>query len=503
MFRWYQNSSICYAYLHDYESETFEASRFKESDLFTRGWTLQELIAPRKVDFYNRDWRYIGAKDDNTMCSAIREITNIDIEILLGSDIESASIAKRMSWASKRKTTRPEDEAYCLLGIFGINMSLLYGEASQAFIRLQRKIMKKYPDDHSLYAWGTPTEKCPIEAHVSSETTTQELRDIAERQPGRAEPLFGLLATSPKLFKDSRNYSPVSWASYLYIQRWEDEVPAYHPAVFGQGVRIGLPLSNRTPFYYRFKELPVSQVRYGSYAILLCKDDIDESLSLFVPLLQWGPGYWARTGDIYRYHHHLKLSEQLQHTVNEIKSTTYTLTIFPEKKIQLKNGDVILRSVLDLRTLGSSIAANLGNTSTFIVNSSQRVSADWDQTIRVKGNLINRYYSRLLKDVSGNWEPWSLILGRDKVESLDQPAFQAGIIVYTPGMDPFGAPFTLERIFQSPSDEHTFDMMPYSITIGVERRDLPNGSGFVNIVDMIIRNRPVHENSSIPFGQPS
>src|SRR5271168_851945 len=107
----------------------------------------------------------------------ISEITGIPTNILLGGDVEGASVAQRMSWASKRKTTRVEDLAYCLMGMFGINMPLLYGEGERAFIRLQEEIIK-VSDDHSLFAW----------------------KSFANHD--------GLLASSPAAFLDSGNIIP-------------------------------------------------------------------------------------------------------------------------------------------------------------------------------------------------------------------------------------------------------------------------------------------------------
>ncbi|OTB17618.1 hypothetical protein K445DRAFT_382848 [Daldinia sp. EC12] len=162
MFTWYQNSSVCYVYLHDYHQNSFDPTSLRSCEWFYRGWTLQELIAPRKVEFYNSNWQHFGTKSNSNMCAEISAITGIDLEFLLGADLESASIAKKMSWASTRKTGRLEDMAYSLLGIFAISMPLLYGEGSEAFRRLQQEIMKTYPTDHSLYAWGTPVEEMGV-----------------------------------------------------------------------------------------------------------------------------------------------------------------------------------------------------------------------------------------------------------------------------------------------------------------------------------------------------
>ncbi|KAJ5697495.1 hypothetical protein N7488_011179 [Penicillium malachiteum] len=120
---------------------------------FTRGWTLQELIAPREMVFLDHMWQEIGQRKD--LCNEIEKITKIDKSLLLGQlGLNQFSIAKRMSWASARETTRMEDQAYCLLGIFDVNMPLLYGEGAKAFIRLQEEIMRD-SEDESLFAWET------------------------------------------------------------------------------------------------------------------------------------------------------------------------------------------------------------------------------------------------------------------------------------------------------------------------------------------------------------
>ncbi|KAE8442823.1 hypothetical protein EG329_002795 [Mollisiaceae sp. DMI_Dod_QoI] len=143
MFQWYRNARVCYAYLVDVPSNTIPLSPnspFRKSRWFTRGWTLQELIAPPHVQFYFTDWTSLASKDE--LSSLITEITSVDKFSLGGGDLRQASIAKRMSWASKRVTTRKEDIAYCLLGIFDANMPMLYGKGDKAFVRLQEEIIK-------------------------------------------------------------------------------------------------------------------------------------------------------------------------------------------------------------------------------------------------------------------------------------------------------------------------------------------------------------------------
>lgn len=114
MFMWYKNSKVCYAYLSDYTVEKdqgLEEGMFKESLWFSRGWTLQELLAPAKVVFFSRDWNPIGEKTDETIRNLISNRTGIDTKILASRDLEKCSVAERMSWASKRITTRHEDIA--------------------------------------------------------------------------------------------------------------------------------------------------------------------------------------------------------------------------------------------------------------------------------------------------------------------------------------------------------------------------------------------------------
>lgn len=189
MFTWYQQSEICYAYLSDCDnsleesgypgpSQYFaEASRtaplysdFQDSKWFTRGWTLQELLAPRDVLFYDRNWLCIGAKSQfvctktqligrnhqqsRSLAASIAAATGIPEKILHRQDaIEWASVAMKMSWLSRRTTSRTEDMAYCMLGLFDVNMPLLYGEGTKAFLRLQLEIIKK-SDDESIFAWA-------------------------------------------------------------------------------------------------------------------------------------------------------------------------------------------------------------------------------------------------------------------------------------------------------------------------------------------------------------
>ncbi|KAH7145566.1 heterokaryon incompatibility protein-domain-containing protein [Dactylonectria estremocensis] len=160
MLEWYRQSTCCYAYLEDFNlplkqnADTISRAAFDQLTQcrwFTRGWTLQELIAPTEVVFFSRAWEMIGTKE--TLKHDLAEITGIEKAVLENVAYMSAiPVGRRMSWAAKRQTTRVEDMAYCLMGIFNVNMPLLYGEREKAFIRLQEEIARQHRD-LSLFAW--------------------------------------------------------------------------------------------------------------------------------------------------------------------------------------------------------------------------------------------------------------------------------------------------------------------------------------------------------------
>ena len=205
MFSWYQRAEICYAYLADVSGK---ADLGKTNRWFKRGWTLQELIGSSKMVFFSSEWIELGTKSN--LCRVLAEITGIDVEILTNAiPLESTSLAKRMSWASHRETTRVEDMAYCLMGLFDINMPLLYGEGEKAFTRLQEEIMKN-SDDHSLFAWTDPTAE--------------------------EDDQYGLLAKKPEFFAQSGNIVP--------YREWEPSAPF---SISNKGLRIELHLSPYGP----------------------------------------------------------------------------------------------------------------------------------------------------------------------------------------------------------------------------------------------------------------
>ena len=153
MFRWYRASQECIAFLEDLEPGQGELteSQLRPCRWFSRGWTLQELIAPESVLFYDKEWKLRGNK--RKLVGVLHQVTGIDVFVLRDpSFLRDVSVARRMSWAALRETTRQEDQAYCLMGIFDVSMPLLYGECGKAFIRLQETIAQQ-SNDLSLFAW--------------------------------------------------------------------------------------------------------------------------------------------------------------------------------------------------------------------------------------------------------------------------------------------------------------------------------------------------------------
>jgi hypothetical protein len=196
MYNWYEEAQICYAYLEDVSAPTaslempqvlkrYEDLKFQKSKWFTRGWTLQELIAPNKVDFYGKEWNHLGTRKERA--SQISSFTRIPEKVLKEPlELEYCSVARRMSWAAGRQTTRVEDIAYCLMGLFDVHMPLLYGEGTQAFIRLQEEIIRT-SDDQSVFAWDTG-----LDAPWDKDSFLDS----------------GVLAGSPAAFADSGNIIP-------------------------------------------------------------------------------------------------------------------------------------------------------------------------------------------------------------------------------------------------------------------------------------------------------
>lgn len=210
-----------------------------------RGWTFQELIAPYILRFYFQDWTLMGDKIEFE--GEISTVTGIPTFVLQNGDLDEISIANRMSWCSNRKTTRVEDLAYCLLGIFDIQMPLLYGEGVKAFIRLQEEILKT-SDDYSLFAW---------------------FRNGQDRTPskfGYGFCLRGLLARSPEEF----------WSYSENKVEPEDTSSVFPIALTPIGLRLQLELQ------------PSPKYTNASYFVAFIRCTNDENQRLAVSLRRLG-----------------------------------------------------------------------------------------------------------------------------------------------------------------------------------------------------------------------
>ena len=255
MFKWYQNSSLCLAYLSDVSLSDLVT----ESMWFMRGWTLQELIAPRELRFYNKYWEPVGTK--KSLSDELGERTGIPPQVLSGEkDVRVMPVCCKMAWAASRVTTRPEDLAYCLMGLFDVNMPLLYGEgAEKSFRRLQEMIVKQ-TDDESIFAWSASSE------------------EVEKR------PFWGLFAPSPAYFKDSSEYT------IPQFKAWRDGNPV---EMTNKGLRVSFTLypcpgdDSKTQFLAVLncsRQRNLDDELSGAFVIILQKlSDFEDQYARIVP----------------------------------------------------------------------------------------------------------------------------------------------------------------------------------------------------------------------------
>lgn len=252
MFKYYQNARVCYAYLPDVwylgDSEML-FWEFRKSKWFTRGWTLQELLAPITLRFYGREWKLIGTTPE--LETHIEQATGIEARYLQKTFsplmFREASVATRMCWASRRQTTRLEDQAYCLLGIFDVNMPMLYGEGTKAFLRLQEEIMKQ-SDDETILAWG-----------MVSTSYGWKARSMVPFE-------HGFLATSPAAFKHCLGLMP--WPG--------GNGGGTTFSITSRGLLINVPVAH------------IADDRYD--AILRCNTGLNDNMVVGLPLLKLETG---------------------------------------------------------------------------------------------------------------------------------------------------------------------------------------------------------------------
>ncbi|KAH9857296.1 heterokaryon incompatibility protein-domain-containing protein [Lenzites betulinus] len=281
MYALYRNAAVCYVYLADVPDGT--DPREEDSDFWTsrwhkRGWTLQELIAPARVVFLTLEWTFLGTKTG--LASTLEKITRVDAAILTGAvSVSAASVAKRMSWAVGRETTRLEDRAYSLLGLFGVHMSPIYGEGINAFLRLQEEIIKHIPDQ-SIFAWGWHSPYLPLTFY-----TLHGPRYWLEA---------GLLASSPDAFAGVGDVIPISPSAFgTRIGLSDSSIPPPLHCVFtAQGIRVtlvhvpfaSLPRETRERLSYTVDCQECNQLAarcpIRSLALLRCEDGVGDLIAL-------------------------------------------------------------------------------------------------------------------------------------------------------------------------------------------------------------------------------
>ncbi|CAK7241248.1 MAG: hypothetical protein STHCBS139747_002708 [Sporothrix thermara] len=223
MFRWYQNAAVCFVYLADLNAQWCDKSgdgsvpmtngigeengvdvhaRMRACAWFRRGWTLQELLAPATIEFYDARWKLVGTKTD--LAPLLADITRIPEPAIRGQEpVSRYSAAQIMAWASPRVTRKVEDEAYCLLGLFDVYMPLIYGEGKRAFQRLQEEILKR-TTDLTLFAWVPADEAAVLDIEtaqsVSSLSPSQSQSQSQSQSPPRTSAYMPLLASTPAQF---------------------------------------------------------------------------------------------------------------------------------------------------------------------------------------------------------------------------------------------------------------------------------------------------------------
>ena len=198
MFKWYTEAAVCYVYLADLSTSSTWRDLLKNCRWFSRGWCLQELLAPDgdNLRFYDRSWELVGTKTELKL--DIARITGINDDVLAGIRLlRTIPVARRMSWAAKRNTTRVEDMAYCLLGIFDVNMPMLYGEGERSFMRLQEEIIR-WSNDLSIFC----SSSVAADNYMRMLTSRERIKEILHERELNSTymPYRNLFARSPRDF---------------------------------------------------------------------------------------------------------------------------------------------------------------------------------------------------------------------------------------------------------------------------------------------------------------
>jgi hypothetical protein len=193
MYQWYRDAAKCYVYLSDVSVETW-VQNFGKSRWFGRGWTLQELLAPTLVEFYSNEGVFLGDKESLEL--QIHRSTSIPVAALRGQPLSEFAVSERKQWVARRNTKRVEDKAYCMLGIFGVFLPLIYGEGANSWKRLEEEIEKSSESE--------PLENRQKRNSCQRSESKTALRSVTESQAGLYAPFLDVLLQLAEVPEDDR-----------------------------------------------------------------------------------------------------------------------------------------------------------------------------------------------------------------------------------------------------------------------------------------------------------
>lgn len=283
MAQWYGGAKVCHAYLQDVSVNKEEYNKMNRQQLgakleqgqlgplgwsrwFDRGWTLQELLAPSNLQFFDHSWRFINTREN--LMSEVEAATKIDRKYLEYPGYKEACIAVKMSWMANRTTTKVEDTAYALLGLFEVRMQTDYGEGSAAFIRLQETLIEgQESQDESIFAWTDPTKQLLIR-RPASKANQEKLK------------FYGLLAPWPSCFANMSSIVANSERNHMKRVAYniQNKGVVFHlPAFFpNQGEGVGwnnIRADDRTEYDLSLNCWIAGKEDKGHVTIHLVRDD--------------------------------------------------------------------------------------------------------------------------------------------------------------------------------------------------------------------------------------
>jgi len=516
MFRWYKGAEVCYAYLSDVpfsDSQPENEKHISGSRWFTRGWTLQELLAPSNVVFYSEDWQLLGTKSG--LCDLLCSVTRIDQKFLRGEvPLESAGIAKRMSWAANRDTSRTEDIAYCLLGLFDINMPLLYGEGKKAFLRLQAELMKSYPYDHSLFAWGKVVVDEPS-CTLKDGEKIENLDTIEWDAQEAATSLGGLFAKTPNEFEYSGDFAPCEGHRHFNSQNSKNVTPSVTAA---GGVSLELSIKDGKIFgvsAFHRQNPNVTTLRQIYLAMLICEYKDSRGPAVAIPLIQWSNKCYGRTHEIVVFHRILSIPYALRFPI--------VCNVEPEISPKIDCGDIVVRLWPQARKLFYAPHAGLN------VLVSHEILAIDNELLKIPRGFVGMMFSYWFYSTNNPSLGFCLCLERGSVgldavlgDGTNTTVFMLPTLLESPQSNAGTNPFVLSEevyglrwhtwkererqiwgtgdfetshshTFKHPEESWDVDIIPFPlIKVTVARRKIDESKtslGFFDLIDISFRDR--------------